>query len=616
MHRKSRKHSALLLLMAPIIAIGSSALLAGSAGATAGRTAKPTLKVCASVSGTRFLVNGKRLTLGAKCASVVAKSGVNRVTENWAPAAYRDLKSISVSPTKLRVSTSVKTATAVVRLAAKQTATVKFVNDKLATQQTGTGNIKVCKYATSDWGGSLVAGTFPFTITAGSTVIMASAIVGQCTGLISVPSGTVTVTEGTVAPYAVAAIASSPVLALGTTDLATQTGTFTVTENQTTTAFFTNDTTVNEIEICKILANNQGNLAGSVFSFNVTWTFTPPTGAPPITRSGTASVTAVASPGPGSCVEFTPATTLPGPFGIPVGSMVTVTENSFPNVAVSGVSIFPSTQNAGSTATEAIFTVSSPTIGDTSATFTNMPLGFVEVCKNFTPSSYDALNSASFSVNGGPSFTVAGGQCSVPIAVAAGTATVSETLGANFFLYNVSTMSATDPFGTRLLTGPTVNPASVTVPYGGVGNETVVTFTNAVQMTQFKICKQETSADANLSGSTFNFQWAFDGQSGSVSLTIAPVTATNPTGEVCSGLISGPDVVNPDGSQSPVTVTEEDTDVPAVQVTQIDYAGNGAVIPSESSTLPSAPPAWVTFDSGAGINVVTFTNGRTPGSNT
>jgi len=72
----------------------------------------------------------------------------------------------------------------------------------------------------------------------------------------------------------------------------------------------------------------------------------------------------------------------------------------------------------------------------------------------------------------------------------------------------------------RLLTGggPTntvnysavpVNPASVTVPYGGVGNETVVTFGNVVDGTQFKICKQETSSDAMLSGSTFNFQWSY-----------------------------------------------------------------------------------------------------------
>ena len=68
--------------------------------------------------------------------------------------------------------------------------------------------------------------------------------------------------------------------------------------------------------------------------------------------------------------------------------------------------------------------------------------------------------------------TVQGGQCSSPIEVPAGTATVSEDLSANpaFYLESVSTVSASDPMGTRLLTGATTNPATVTVPYGDVGN--------------------------------------------------------------------------------------------------------------------------------------------------
>jgi hypothetical protein len=115
-----------------------------------------------------------------------------------------------------------------------------------------------------------------------------------------------------------------------------------------------------------------------------------------------------------------------------------------------------------------------------------------------------------------------------PIEVPAGTATVSEVIGKNLFLDSISTVSSSDPFGARLLTGggPTlanpnavpVNPASVTVPYGDVGNETVVTFLNVVDPTQFKICKQETSSDAMLAGSTFNFGWSY----GSIELRPAP----------------------------------------------------------------------------------------------
>lgn len=592
--------------MAPVIVAGSSALLVGSAGAATSRTTSPRLEVCASVSGTKFLVNGKKLTLGSKCASVVAKIGTNRVTETSVPAAYRDIASISVSPSKARVSTSVGKATAVVKLAAKAAATVKFVNNRIAHQAGATGYIEVCKYATTDWGGSLVAGSFPFTITDGSTVITTSVAVGQCTLPLTVPEGVATVTEGTVAPYVVASVTAEPTMDLGA--VSGSSAQLTVVADQDTTANFTNDTTVNGIKVCKILSNNEGSLAGSLFSFDISWTFTPPTGAAPISGAGTAYVTAVAAPG-GACVVWTPPTELDGPYGIPVGASVTVSENPFPYTAVTDIEVIPYSSNDVITPTSATFWVSDPTTGYTSAIFTNEPLGYVEVCKNFDPDTYNAENSAQFSVNGGPWFTVLGGACSVPMAVPAGTATVDEMIGSDFYLESVSTVSATDPFGTRLLTAATANPASVTVPYGGVGDETVVTFTNAVEPTQFKICTQETSADANLVGQTVSFTWSADDSSGTVSLVIVPVTATNPTGEVCSGLIDGPDVINPDNSVTPVTVTETGVSgADAVQVTNILYQGNGEV--TSETELP-ALPASVTFDAGAGINVVTTTNGRT-----
>lgn len=92
------------------------------------------------------------------------------------------------------------------------------------------------------------------------------------------------------------------------------------------------------------------------------------------------------------------------------------------------------------------------------------------------------------------------------------------------------------------MTSDTTNPAVVSVPYGDVRDETVVTFRNAVDPTQFKICKQETSADAALSGGPFDFSWKFvdlvtadfDGGYDGTSLTVASATATDPTGLVCS----------------------------------------------------------------------------------
>jgi hypothetical protein len=526
------------------------------------------------------------------------------VTETSAPASYKNLKSITVSPSKSLVSKSLKTATAALRLAANGAATIRFANIKTDPQQAGgTGLIEVCKWASDIY----VAGSFPFTITAGgATVGTYSVAVGACTGAISVPAGSVTVTEGIESPYYVSAVTAQPSGNLASKNLAGQSATFNVAEGTDvmTTADFTNDTYLNQFKVCKILSNNQGLLAGNTFKFNVSWTFTPPTGAAPISDNGVVNVQAVTAPGE-TCVQPTALWA-----NVPVGSIVTVSEQAYPDTSVSDVYVVPAGADAGSTATTAMLKEPAMGSGLAEAVFTNEPLGVVEVCKNFFPPSYDATNSATFSVNGGPSITVQGGACSVPIYVPAGTATVTETIGSGFFLANVSTVSATDPFGTRLLSGNATNPALVTVPYGDVGNETVVTFTNAVYGTQFKICTQETSADANLAGQTVTFGWSYAGSwSGSVKLIIAPLSATNPQGEVCSGMILGPPSVNPDGSVTPVTVTEGSVSgADSVQVTGILYQGYGL----ETSVTPlPALPASVVFNPGAGINVVTFTNGRT-----
>ncbi len=643
MHKNVRKHSALLLLMAPVIAIGSSFLVAGSASATVNKakSVKPTITVCKSVAGTfRFTVNGKALALHAQCAAVTAKAGVNHVTEISAPASYRNLASISVSPNAARVNSSLRTATVTVKLAAHGAATVRFVNAKVVTQvvtrstgsapRAATGSIEICKYAVSnDWVPG--AGTsWPFTYTGGS----ASVPMGQCTAPLTVNAGTVVISEGDVHPYVVQAVTAYPPYALSSVNLGTYEATpgtssggatVTVSAGQDVEVNVWNQTLPSYFKLCKTLANNQGSLAGSTFNYSYTWSFTPPAaivGATPITGSGSTWVTAVAAPG----------SVCSSGIAVPAGATITAWEGtSVPYVSVTNVAIFPAANNAGSANGTAVFTV--PTDGSVaSATFTNDPLGYIEVCKNFyeTPFwdsvSYNGDNSAQFSVNGGPSFWVAGGACSAPIEVPAGTATVSEVIGSSFYLWNVSTLSATDVFGTRLLSGATVNPASVVVPYGGVGNETVVTFTNVVDPTQFKICKQETSADANLSGGTFYFTWSYSvdesSYSGDVALTIAPVTAANPTGLVCSGLIWGPPVVDTTGAAIPVAITEDPTLLPGVQLDSIGYQGNGIVKYDSTSydgtyAHDGTTPVQVSLkasgafciDPGAGINVVTFTNG-------
>jgi len=621
-----------LLLVAPVVAIGSSFLVAGSASATVNKakSVKPTITVCKSVAGTfRFTVNGKALTLKAQCSAVTAKAGVNHVTEISAPASYRNLASISVSPKAARVSSSLRTATVTVKLAAHGAATVRFVNAKVVTQvvtrstgsapRAATGTIEICKFGLDSW----VPGngtSWPFTYTGGSVEVPFN----QCTTPLTVNAGTVTITEGDVHPYVVEHVTTYPPYALSsvtmggyeTTSPSSSGGaTVTVSAGQDVEVNVFNATLPSYFKLCKTLANNQGSLGAgtTTFVYDYTWSLTPPAailGASAIIGSGSTTVTAVASPG----------SVCSAGIAAPAGATITAWETgNVPYVSVTNIAIQPAGDNAGSAMGTAVFTV--PTDGSVSeATFTNDPLGYVEVCKDFWPSGYDANNSAQFSVNGGPSFWVAGGACSAPIQVPAGTATVSETIGPDFFLYNVSTFSADDVFGTRLLSGDTVNPASVVVPYGGVGNETVVTFTNSVDPTQFKICKQETSADANLSGGTFYFTWSYSVDettySGEVvALTIGPVTPANPTGLVCSGMIWGPPVLDPNGKPIPVVVTELPTKLPGVQLDSIGYQGNGTVL--YDSTDGGLTPVQVSLgddggfcmDPGAGINVVTFTNG-------
>jgi type V secretory pathway adhesin AidA len=111
----------------------------------------------------------------------------------------------------------------------------------------------------------------------------------------------------------------------------------------------------------------------------------------------------------------------------------------------------PSTYDAATSTTPAstaVLTVPPVAAGYADAVITNDPLGVVEVCKDFSPSAYDANNSATFTVTDGTindTVTVNGGECSAPIWVSAGAATVSEASDPGFYLENDSTESASDP---------------------------------------------------------------------------------------------------------------------------------------------------------------------------
>ena len=80
---------------------------------------------------------------------------------------------------------------------------------------------------------------------------------------------------------------------------------------------------------------------------------------------------------------------------------------------------------------------------------------------------------------------------------------------------------------------PAATPITVSVPFGGVGNETLVTYTNGVNTGEFKICKTSSAtADGSgllLAGDTFWYTYSYtvDGVT-----TVGTTSVTIPTNAV------------------------------------------------------------------------------------
>jgi hypothetical protein len=143
------------------------------------------------------------------------------------------------------------------------------------------------------------------------------------------------------------------------------------------------------------------------------------------------------------------------------------------------------------------------------------PTGYVEVCKaTGTPA---VSGTFSFTVNGHSTGPINVGECSAPIAVRAGTATIVETptitpdgFGGSFNSNEYSEVSAihtSAPGGTdsALVTADlAARTATVTVAAGSQAAETVVTFTNDPVQGYVEVCKSQ-DLGATLDGQTFPF---------------------------------------------------------------------------------------------------------------
>jgi hypothetical protein len=443
---------------------------------------------------------------------------------------------------------------------------VTYTNDVNVIAQTGF--VEVCKSALDPF----VNGSFDFTITDGNgATIQQSVLVGQCTAPLQVAAGNVTVTEAAQFPYYLGELQVFPSGRTVSSNLSNRTITVTVPQGDSSTETaidFQNATLLGNFKVCKTLTANSSALAGHTFAFDVVDAI----------GSHTDNVIAGAA-GSTSCVFDFDA--------VPLGSHVSITEEATANVVNTAVSVAPASNDAGSFVPTANLTIGS---GITTATFTNMAFGTVEVCKVAADAS-TATQSFQFSVNGGAPFWVHAGQCSLPIAVPAGTATVAEAGKANFHLVNVT---ATGPTGdNRWISG--TNPVTVSTPFGGVENETVVTFTNAVNTGQFKICK--VSSEPTLQGVTFNFTYTYTVNGVTTNGTAALTPGT------CSSLSGNIPVVDPNGNPIPVVVNELST--PTVQVSNIAVS-NGTITSQNLGT------GRVCFYVNQGVTTVTYTNVRTP----
>ncbi len=545
------------------------------------RTPAAQLKVCkqADSNSTQligqpfsFSINGgSAFTLNAgangspNCSAITTYAAGTRVTvSELAPASNVYVSAIDVTqPPATNVSTDLNGRTATLTVGSG----VNIVTYTNSIKVSATpGYLEICKQASDQF----VSGNFSFSVTdaAGVSYGPFSVTVGQCTSPIQLASGPATITEAARAPFYLDYVYTSPSNRLISTNTTNGTARVSIVAGDSsneTVANFVNDTQQGQVKVCKTLSSNSSALAGSTFTFNYT---------SDAIGQGSISIVA-AAPGQGAC-KFLP--------NLPIGSHISLTENGTPNVQLTGVSVSPGSNDNGSTSTTANITVGA---GVTTATFNNMALGTIEVCKN-AADAQTATQTFSFTVNGSINVNVHAGQCSMPITVPAGTATVYEQSKANFHLVSVT---ATGPSGdNRIVSG--TNPVTVSSPFGGVGNETVVTFTNAVNTGQFKICK--TSSDPNLQNHSFTFSYSASYDNTTVSGT------TSLTPGTCSSL-SAPIPVQ-DSTGATITVNVSEAATAFVAVTSITYQGNGAL------TASSTASGTASFTIGQGANVLTYDN--------
>jgi len=223
--------------------------------------------------------------------------------------------------------------------------------------------------------------------------------------------------------------------------------------------------------------------------------------------------------------------------------------------------------------------------------------GSVEICKASVPGSLAVVGPFTFAISGVAGLvTVNAGQCSVPIAVAGTTATITETSNPA-----ITVTAITAPAGATYL--HTVTPANLAAGVATVdllNNVTsTVTFTNAIDPGFVEVCKFVT-AGSNISGPfSFNIT-GFEGwQNGALaSAALGPISV--PAGQ-CSNPIpmpSGSVTVTEVGTNTNVTSIEahEITSPTVSAITSSSLVAATATVNVAASTNPSVQETIVNFN--------------------
>lgn len=356
--------------------------------------------------------------------------------------------------------------------------------------------IEICKSGQNGMTGR----TFNYTVSPlGGTAFGATAIGGRCSGPIDyvAASSTVTVTELQSAPPTdVVKIDVRPSLRKQSENLPARSVTVTAggITNETLITFFNQPEGGNDgvLKICKLTQTPA--FLGLSYTFTVA-------GVP-----GTVSATAndlFSDPATWSC-------TIAGTFQ--VGSNVTVDEQVPANQEVQFIdtdppgALFDFNLDTGT----AVVTVGA---GTTIVLFDNEPIppsqtGFIEVCKN-PPGFQDpaVTGSWTFTITDAANVVrvvpVITNQCSGPIQVAAGIATVQETSRPGFQMTGVFTNPPGALLGSNVINGT----ATVEIPVSATSNgEVQVNFINEAIRSQLKLCKALGSFSGDLVGQPFTFR--------------------------------------------------------------------------------------------------------------